>query len=702
MAQPIEELRKIRLGKLAQIRKLGIDPYPAKARRDQSIAQALKMLGKKVAVAGRIRAMRGHGGIQFWDLQDASGKIQLVFKSDKLSTIDSRLSTFLDIGDFIAVQGKVFQTEAGQISVLVEDFQLLTKSLRPLPSSWYGLKDEEIRYRKRYLDLIVNPESKKIFDVRSVLVQSMRRYLLDRGYFEIETPVLQPLYGGGLAQPFKTYHNVLGIPLYLRVSTELYLKRLIVGGYEKVFEIAKLFRNEGIDKNHNPEFTLLETMEAYIDYRENMELVEQMTELAVIDAVGTTMVNNEGNEIDFKPPWKRLTMVESVKEFTGVDFNQIKNLSDALKVANKLGVELDKHLSSAKGLILAAIFENKVEKNLIQPTIVYDFPVETSPLAKRCVDNPDYVERWEHFVVGVEASNNYSELNDPLDLAQRFKDERKKERLGDEEAHQTDEDFIEAMEYGMPLTSGIGPGIDRLALVVCNQFGAKNLRDVILFPTMRSEGLAASDGVFGDKVATSALFEIKVVEPKIPKVLGITRERVLELLKRYLKEEKELNHLFASEIAMDYYAKKFGGNADAWRLAGLLHDLDWDFVDGNMEKHGKTSADILRREGVCEPIIYSILAHVGFSEFPRKSKMDSALWGSEELTGLILALVKGRPDKNIKNVTKETVLRAYRNHNFASGVNRTVIKQGAEELGLSLDEHMGNVLEAMKSIEYSL
>lgn len=484
MAQPLVELKKIRLQKLEKIKKLGIDPYPARCKRTQTIAQALKAMGKKVAVAGRIMGTRGHGGIQFFDLQDESGKIQLVFKKDKLQALNLKLLALLDIGDFLAVQGKVFKTKAGEISVLVADFQLLTKSLRPLPSQWYGLKDVEERYRKRYLDLFMSPQVKKVFEMRSKIIDAHRRFLFKRGYVEVETPVLQPLYGGGLARPFKTYHNTLGVPLYMRISSELYLKRLIAGGFEKVFEIAKVFRNEGIDRQHNTEFTLLETMEAYISYQENMKLVEQMTEFVVRQATGSTKVKFQGKEIDFKTPWKRLTMVEAVKQATGVDFFQIDSLEKARKEAKKLKVELDKYTASAIGLILVVVFEEKAEKNLIQPTFLYDFPVETSPLAKKCEKDPRFVERFEHFVAGMESSNNYSELNDPLELAARFKDERKKERLGDKEAHQTDEDFIEAMEYGMPPTSGIGPCLDRLVMILTD---SPSIREVILFPTLRPE-----------------------------------------------------------------------------------------------------------------------------------------------------------------------------------------------------------------------
>lgn len=496
MSQPIKHLIKIRREKLDKIKKLGVNPYPARCLRKEEIRQARKKLEKKVAVVGRIRSWRGHGKLQFADLYDESGKIQLVFKIDQLKKTKFEFLKLLDVGDFLAVQGEVFKTKTGEISVLVKDFQLLTKSLRPLPNKWYGLRDVEERYRKRYLDILINFQVKRTFKARSQIIAAMREFLNKKGYIEVETPVLQPIYGGGLARPFKTYHNALGIPLYMRISTELYLKRLIVAGFEKVYEIARVFRNEGIDKNHNPEFTILETMEAYVDYKYNMKLVEEMTEYAVKQAIGVTKVKYQDYEIDFKTPWKRMTMVEAVKKVTGVDFSKITDLKEALKIADKLGLELEEYHKSAIGLILAAAFEEKVESTLIQPTIIYNFPIETSPLAKKCDVDPRFVERWEHFIAGMECSNNYSELNDPQELAKRFKDERKKERLGDIEAHQTDEDFIEAMEYGMPPTSGIGPGIDRLVMIVTN---SKNLRDVILFPTLKPlNGVAQDDGLRGD------------------------------------------------------------------------------------------------------------------------------------------------------------------------------------------------------------
>lgn len=478
--EPLENLRKIRQQKLEKIRKLKIDPYPAKSHKKQTIAECLKSQGKTVQTAGRIIGFRQHGGSSFADIFDESGKIQIFFSNSQISTLKSQLLRLLDIGDFIEVSGKVDKTKAGEITIFVSDFTLLAKSVRPLPSTWHGLKDIEERYRKRYLDLILNPQIKKTFELRSKIIQAHRDFLLERSYIEVETPTLQNLYGGGLARPFKTYHNALGIPLYLRISTELYLKRLIVAGFEKVFEIARVFRNEGIDREHNPEFTILETMTAYADYKDSMDLVEQMTEYVVKKVTGSPKIAYKKAKIDFSRPWKKMTMVEAVKVACGVDFGKIKTTDEAKKQAKKLGVDL-KPYQNTWGLILAAIFEQKAEKQLMNPTIIYDFPTETSPLAKRAKD-PRFVERFEHFIAGMEASNNYTELNDPADLAERFQDERKKERLGEEEAHQTDSDFIEALEFGMPPTSGIGPSMDRLVMILTN---SASIKDVILFPTLK-------------------------------------------------------------------------------------------------------------------------------------------------------------------------------------------------------------------------
>lgn len=476
----LENLKKERLKKLKNIEKLGINPYPSKAGRRQIIAQARKMMGKKVAVAGRIRSLRPHGKITFADLEDESGKIQLFFPQTELPNLYDFLNN-LDLGDFIQAEGEVFKTQAGETTVKVLSYKLLTKSLRPLPSTWYGLKDIEERYRKRYVDLLMNPAVKATFQKRSEIVYALRKFLIEeKGYFEVENPILQPLYGGTRARPFKTHHHALDTNLYLRISNELYLKRLIVGGFEKVFEIGHTFRNEGMDRNHNPEFTMLETMEAYADYMDNMDLVEEMFEYVALKVFGTTKLPYQGMIIDYKRPWARIKLADLFKKYTGVNIHEVDTLEKAVSLARKLGVEIKDYMTD--GEILLEIFEKVCTCELVQPTFVYDYPADFYPLAKRCQDNPKFVESFDIYVAGMEMGTNYSEQNDSRLLRKAWIEEKKKLKAGNLEAQKIDEDFLEALEYGMPPTSGIGPGIDRWVMVMTD---SPAIADVILFPTLR-------------------------------------------------------------------------------------------------------------------------------------------------------------------------------------------------------------------------
>ncbi|MGB9706772.1 MAG: lysine--tRNA ligase [Microgenomates group bacterium] len=487
MALPIDQLRKIRLEKLRKIKDLGIDPFPPRCLRQQTTLEALKMIGKKVAVAGRIMAIRGHGGIQFADLCDESAKIQLVFKKNQLSIINYQLSILLDIGDFLAAQGEVFKTKAGEISVLVEDFQILAKSLRPLPSKWYGLKDVEERYRKRYLDLIMNRKVKETFILRTKIISAVREFLDKQGFLEVETPTLQEIYGGAAARPFITHHNALDSDFYLKISDELYLKRLIIGGFEKVYEIDKDFRNEGIDRMHNPEFTMMECYWAYADYHNMMKLTEDLFNFVVKKVLGTTKINFGEHKIDFKPPWRRLTMKEGLKEYAKVDIDKLtdEEIKNLLKKHNLIAEEKPTLSGVAagfnRGVAIATLFE-LVEPHLIQPTFVTDFPKETTALCKPKPQDPSLIERFEPYIAGFEVGNAYSELNDPLLQREFFQQQVKAAKSGDEEAHPMDEQFLEAMEYGMPPTGGLGIGIDRMVMLLTNN---QNIRDVILFPTLK-------------------------------------------------------------------------------------------------------------------------------------------------------------------------------------------------------------------------
>lgn len=474
-----------RLEKLKTLRGLGVDPYPSHLNFDrQLISLALDSLDKEIAIAGRLLGIRGHGNVIFADLVDESGKIQLFFQK-KLLDKEFNLLKLVDIGDFIEVQGKVIKTVAGEISIDVSKFQILVKTLKQLPSVWYGLKDVEERYRKRYLDTILNDEVKNRLIARSRIVDAVRDFLTDKDFLEVETPTLQPVYGGGFAKPFSTHHNKLDTDFYLRISDEMYLKRLIVGGFEKVFEITKVFRNEGIDYDHNPEFTMFEAMIAYKDYKYGMDLIEEIFEYVAKRVLGKTKFEYQGIEIEVKRPWKRYKLVESIKEFTGIDPFGWSTLNDAKKAIKNMGIKEEKLKELSKiqsiGECMAFAFEEFVEEKLIQPTIIYDYPIEVSPLAKKCEDER-FTQRFEMFAFGSELGNNYTELNDPQDLFKRFVEEKKREKAGFDEAHQTDHDYLEAIEHGFPPTCGIAIGIDRFVMMLTN---AKSIKEVILFPTLK-------------------------------------------------------------------------------------------------------------------------------------------------------------------------------------------------------------------------
>lgn len=479
---PLQDLQRVRIKKLKNIQSMGINPYPAKALRKQIISDAKGMLNKKVVVVGRLRSFRSMGKITFADLEDASGRIQIFFSQEVLKGEKYDFLANLDLGDFLGVEGEVFQTQAGEITVIVEKYTLLTKSLRPLPSAWYGLKDVEERNRKRYLDLLMNTQVRQVFETRSKIIHSIREFLINRGYIEIEDPVLQPLYGGTRARPFKTHHNSLNMNLYLRISNELYLKRLIVGGFEKVFEIGHTFRNEGMDRNHNPEFTMFETMEAYIDYMENMKVMEQMIEYAVRSVFGKTKVVYQGYSIEFKVPFQRIKLTDLFKKYTGVHFHEIDTLEKATALAKKLGVEVRDYMTD--GEILLEIFEKKCTDALTQPTFVYDYPADFYPLAKKKSEDNRFCESFDIYIAGMELGTNYTEQNNPQELKEAWLAERKKEQRGNPEAQKLDVDFLEALEYGMPPTSGLGLGIDRLVMILTN---SANISDVIAFPTLKPD-----------------------------------------------------------------------------------------------------------------------------------------------------------------------------------------------------------------------
>lgn len=493
MPLPSDELVRVRLEKTENLRNKGIDPYPRNYERTHTATDAIQQFESaefsgdhefdldQVSIGGRIIAMRGMGRVTFCDILDGTGSIQAMFRSNTLGDEYATLRE-LDIGDWVGVTGQMIRTRTGEVTVQASEFTVLCKSLRPLPEKWHGLTDTEIRYRQRYLDLISNPEARRIAVLRSRMVSAIRRFMEGRGYMEVETPVLVPVAAGGMAHPFETHHNALSRDLFLRIATELHLKRLIVGGLEKVYEIGRIFRNEGIDANHNPEFTTMESYESFADYNDVMALVEELVSTVAYEVAGSSVVAYGDHTIDFTPPWPRVKLVEKIEEYTGIDILAHQTVDTLKSEMYRAGIPVDNQVSWA-GLV-DKLISTAVEPRLIQPTFLIDYPVQVSPLAKRTLDDPRLVERFEAFAAGMEIANAFTELNDPVDQRARFEEQEEfRAALPQEEWDRLDEDFLTAIEYGMPPTGGLGMGMDRLAMLLSGQ---RTIREVVLFPQMRT------------------------------------------------------------------------------------------------------------------------------------------------------------------------------------------------------------------------
>ena len=540
-AQDMGELLRIRRDKLKVLQEEGRDPFTITRFDVTHHTQDIKdnfdaMEGQAVSVAGRLMSKRGMGKVSFCDLQDKTGRIQIYARKDEMDEDNYNHFKKYDIGDIVGVKGEVFRTQRGEMSVRAHDITLLSKSLRPLPEKFHGLTDKEIRYRQRYVDLIMNPESKRNFEIRSQFVAFLRRYLDGLGFMEVETPVLSPIAGGANARPFITHHNAQDIDMYMRIATELHLKRLIVGGLERVYEVGRIFRNEGMDTKHNPEFTTCELYQAYTNLDGMMDILEGILTGAAKEILGTYHVQWLGHDIDLTPSWQRVTMADAVKNVTGADFMAcIGDADKGVELAKRVGVDMD-GVAHTWGNALYETFDQKVEETLIQPTFITMYPVEVSPLAKRSPTQPELTERYEMFICGCEMGNAFSELNDPIDQYERFKAQAAKRANGDEEADMMDEDFVMALEYGMPPTGGLGFGIDRCAMMLC---GTDSIRDVILFPTMKPLEQKRDESKAGNAAVNVSAEAASVSAPSVQ--IDLTKVKI--------------EPLFADEVDFETFSK---------------------------------------------------------------------------------------------------------------------------------------------------
>lgn len=686
----IDETIQAKIEKRRQLEAAGVVIHPYSFEKTHTVAEARESEGKNVQTAGRIMAWRAHGKVVFADLVDQSGKIQVLLHASALSPEAFAQLSFIDPGDFLAVTGLVTVTRTGELTIQASEYQFMGKTLRPIPTAWNQAEDKEVRFRRRYLDMLINADTRKVLDARWLIEKEIRRYLQDQHNFtEVETPVLQALYGGTNAKPFTTHMNALDTDYYLRLAPELYLKRLIVGGYERIFEIARNFRNEGIDQTHQPEFTMIEWYEAYADYHRMMDVAEGLVRHLVQKLHGTTKMLVKDHEIDVGGKWPRLTMTAALLAHVGIDVE--KTDDEGLKAL------LVKHALKpigefSRGKAIFSLFDHLVPEHLIQPTWIIDYPKEVSPLAKQHRLNPDLVERFEGYIAGKEIGDGWSEITDALDQRSRFENEQLRMRQGDAEAHPVDEDFLEAMEHGMPPLGGIGIGIDRLVMFLTNTW---SIREVIAFPTLRPvKAQVATPSVAGDAPIQKAESP-KTTAPKVAPGGSLPpREQSEALLDQYVKNDKLAHHCRMVATALEAYAKVLGEDAELWYQTGLLHDLDWEaFPD---EHPNKAVAEFLTEYPA--ELRQAILAHAPErTNTVAETLLDKYLFACDELSGLMHAASLMRPtrftDMEVKSVKKKL-----KDKSFAANVSREDIENGMTMIGKNPDDHIAfliNVFQAM-------
>ncbi len=679
--------RAVRRARRQSLIDAGINPYPIKSEVTAHAAELEERYANLEAgedtedvysLAGRIRALRNQGKVAFIVLEDCTGQMQLFCRINNLSEADWALLGQLDLGDIIGATGPVIRTRRGQLSLAPTSLTLLTKSVRPLPEKFHGLTDKEVRYRQRYVDLIMNPEVKQTFVNRSRIISSIRHFMEDQGYLEVETPILQETLGGANAKPFITHFNVLDQDCYLRIATELHLKRCVVGGMDRVFEIGRQFRNEGMDLTHNPEFTSMEAYCAYSDLDGMKELSEKLFQSCAAAVGKGNVIEYQGAQIDLSSPWRSATVAEIASECVGEQIDLDTPIERLRELCTANGIEWAEEWGAGK--LVFELYDELGEKSIVNPTFVCDYPVEVSPLTKRKDDDPRLTDRFEIIIAGHEYANAYSELNDPVDQEERFAAQVAAKAAGDEEAMEYDADFVRALEYGMPPAGGIGYGIDRMIMLFCDE---ASIRDVLLFPHMRPEKRAAA------KPADGRLES------------GLTRDQALDLLKKYNEDPFHVAHGETLEGLMRYYAEREDPeNVEFWGQVGLLHDLDWEKWQDAVQHTVKT-AELLEEAGANPALAHAIQTHncEHNDELPKPEHiMEKWLYATDELSGLIQAVAKMRPSKSVTDMEVKSLKKKFKTKSFAAGCDRDIIRQGAEMLGMELDELFANVLEAMKAI----
>ena len=703
----------------------GVNPYPIASEVTAHAAQLEKDYvdlpdGEDTqdvaSVAGRIRALRRQGKAAFIVLEDVSGQIQLFCRVNDLGEEGWGLLRQLDLGDIVNATGRVLRTRRGQLSIAPTKLVLLSKSLRPLPEKFHGLTDREVRYRQRYVDLIMNPEVRDVFRKRSAIISLIRRYMEADGYMEVETPMMHAILGGANAKPFVTHFNALDRDFYLRIATELPLKRLIVGGMERVFEIGRQFRNEGMDLTHNPEFTSMEAYCPYSDLDGMKRLTEGLFKSIAREVCGCEegheVITYQGQRVDMSGTWRSVPLSEVASQVVGEHVDMDTPIEHLCELCSANGIETEDGWGAGK--LLFELYDELGESTLVDPTFVCDYPEEVSPLAKRKADDPRLTDRFELVICGHEYANAFSELNDPVDQAGRFAEQVAAKGMGDDEAMGYDYDYVRALEYGMPPAGGIGYGIDRMIMLFCDQ---PAIRDVLLFPQMKPEvvtkadiasqlpeatdNAAASVDVIADDAENGAANEAARDSAAPALSTGLTRDQAFALLERYNKDPFHIQHAETLEGLMRYYAEKYDpANVDFWGQVGLLHDLDWEEFQDAVQ-HTVKAGELIEAEGGTPELVHAIQTHNSDNnpDLPQpESKMERVLYAADELSGLIQAAILMRPSKSVMDLEVKSLKKKFKDKHFAAGCSRDVIRHGAELNGMELDDLFASMIEAMRAI----